>query len=216
MKDRHFRFKSRIFITIGLLLISAALFLTLYNVIDERRAQKSVQEVMMALDYNEDISDIQMESDAEINRTVNEMEIPDYVLNPDMDMPEQILNGYAYIGVLEIPAYEMTLPVISSWSYSALKTAPCRYAGSAYTDNLVISAHNYRSHFGCLKHLMAGDEVRFTDLDGNVFQYKVAEKTTLQPDEVEAMVVSEWDLTLFTCTPGGQYRETVRCERLEN
>ena len=76
----------------------------------------------------------------------------------------------------------------------------------------MIAAHNYSSHFGRLKNLSQGDEVTFTDVDGNVFSYVVAALETLSPYAVEEMTSGGWDLTLFTCTIGGKSRVTVRCE----
>lgn len=105
------------------------------------------------------------------------------------------------------------LPVISSWDYPGLRVAPCRYTGSAYTDDLVIAAHNYASHFGRLRELSQGDSIRFTDTDGNVFDYVVSELEILEPYAVSQMTEGDWDLTLFTCTPGGQHRVTLRCNR---
>lgn len=142
-------------------------------------------------------------------------QIPDYQLNPEMEMPEitlEDLDGAACIGVLEIPAIDLKLPVLSEWSYPLLKKAPCRYSGSAYLDNLVIAAHNYRTHFGKLKELEMGDEVIFTDAAGNRFEYKVAAVEALTPQSVEDMTSGEWALSLFTCTLDGKNRVTVRCE----
>lgn len=144
--------------------------------------------------------------------TRKEIEIPDYVLNPDMEMPVSRYNGQDYIGILEIPAIDLKISVISEWTYPRLRLAPCRYSGSAYTNDLVISAHNYASHFGRLKELYEGAAVIFTDVDGNVFNYRVGLQETLKPRDVEYMKESDWDLTLFTCTPGGSYRATLRCE----
>lgn len=83
-------------------------------------------------------------------------------------------GGAACIGTLEIPSLDLTLPVMSEWSYPLLKLAPCRYAGSAYQGNLVIAAHNYKTHFRKIRTLSEGSEVRFTDAAGNVFVYHVA------------------------------------------
>ena len=143
--------------------------------------------------------------------TLEEAYFPDYILNPEMDMPEKEVDGQKYIGVLRIPALSLELPVISEWSYSGLKESPCRYIGSAYLNNMVIVAHNYFSHFGHLKNLSPGDEITFTDVDGNMFRYEVIELETLSPFAIEEMTGGNWDLTLFTCTVGGQYRVTVRC-----
>lgn len=130
-------------------------------------------------------------------------------------MPEitlEDLDGAACIGVLEIPKIDLKLPVLSEWSYPLLKKAPCRYSGSAYLDNLVIAAHNYRTHFGKLKELETGDEVIFTDAAGNRFEYKVAVVEALTPQSVEDMTSGEWALSLFTCTLDGKNRVTVRCD----
>ena len=141
--------------------------------------------------------------------------VPDYVLNPEMAMPEETIDGRNYIGVLDIPALELSLPIISEWSYDALQIAPCRYSGSAYLDNLVIAGHNYRSHFVSLPQLQPGDTVTFTDMDGNVFSYEVSSLETLSPYAVSDMTSGDWALTLFTCTVGGQSRLAIRCDHAE-
>jgi sortase A len=137
------------------------------------------------------------------------------VSHPDMEMPTIDIDGNAYIGWLDIPALSLSLPVMSQWSYPNLKISPCRYTGSAYQNNLVIAAHNYQSHFGTIKNLTQGDEVRFTDVDGNVFYYQVSEIEQLSPIAVKAMEESDYPLTLFTCTIGGKYRVAVRCSLAE-
>lgn len=101
------------------------------------------------------------------------------------------------------------------WSYANLKSAPCRYRGSTYLDTLILCGHNYRSHFGKLKKLREGDEVSFTDMDGNVFLYEVALAETMMPTAIEEMESGDWALTMFTCTIGGASRVTVRCDRME-
>ena len=131
-----------------------------------------------------------------------------------MEMPVKNIDGYDYIGILTLPSLELELPVMSEWDYTRLRINPCRYSGSVYLRNMVICAHNYNSHFGRLPDLSIGDELALTDMDGNVFRYRVAEMTTLQPMAVTEMTDSGWDLTLFTCTVGGRTRVTVRCEQI--
>ena len=201
-------------ITMGLLLIAAALFLVGYNLYDDARAARSVEQIIGQMDEPQ-LAETEERGDAAPEGEGRLAEIPDYILNPEMDMPEEIIDGHGYIGVLEIPAYGLTLPVMSEWSYPNLKIAPCRYQGSPYTDDLILAAHNYTRHFGNLKCLEAGDRITFTDVDGNVFSYEVALVETLMPTAIDAMESGDWDLTLFTCTIGGAYRVTVRCERLE-
>ena len=206
-------------ICLGLLLIAAALFLAAYNIYDERRAEQAAHETVEQLE-----ACLPAESPAETlpegMETLppagpGEVEIPDYVLDPNHEMPVRNIGGEDYIGVLEVPSLGLMLPVMSEWSYPRLKIAPCRYTGSAYQGNLIIAAHNYRSHFGNLKELCEGDVVCFTDMDGNVFSYEVVLLEILQPTDVDEMESGDWDLTLFTCTVGGKSRVTVRCERTD-
>lgn len=208
-------------ITIGLLLIAAALFLVSYNVYGELRAEQAAKQAATQLDAYlpaeaapEAPTDPVEDQDPLVRdeRTV----IPDYVLSPNMEMPVETINGIDFIGVLRIPALELELPIISEWNYPNLKSAPCRYSGSAYLNNLILCGHNYASHFGSLKTLSEGDIATFTDIDGNVFIYKMVERETLNPTDIEGMESGNWDLTLFTCTVGGQSRVTIRFELEED
>lgn len=212
--------KVSIFIVFGLLLIAAALFLTAYNLQTDQRAglasqealQQLLQQAALEASRNEGIGDGLSETAEVPEFTSEEQEIPDYLLDPTMDMPVENVDGIDYIGVLSIPALELELPICSQWNYKSLKTAPCRYSGSAYMGDMVICAHNFRRHFGGLKNLHTGDEVIFTDVDGNEFRYQVAALDLLAPTDIEGMTSGDWALTLFTCTPGGQSRVTLRCD----
>ena len=140
-----------------------------------------------------------------------EQEQPDFVQNPKKEMPTAKVKGNDYIGVVDIPSLNLSLPVMSSWSYPKLRKAPCRFEGSVYTGDLIVAGHNYNRHFGRLKNLVRGTEVRFTDVDGNVFIYQVLGTEELGGYDLHRMRAGEWDLTLFTCTYGGGSRITVRC-----
>lgn len=208
--------QGKIFTGFGLLLLAAALFLTVYNLRSDAAAGETsaaALETLTARIPEEPGPNLPALPSGE---SLEEAYIPDYVLNPEMEMPSEEIDGQLYIGVLRIPSLSLELPVIGEWSYPRLNIAPCRYTGSVYLDNMVIAAHNYFTHFGYLKNLSPGDEITFTDLDGNVFRYRVAELEILEPYAVEEMTGSGWDLSLFTCTVGGQYRVTVRCERVRD
>lgn len=206
--------KSKIFIYIGLLLIVAASLLAVYNIYASFRAGKISQQAVEWL--KEESSDDGFLNPEDEMYSSGEKSFPDYILNPDMEMPVENRDGIDYIGVLSIPTLELELPVISEWSDTNLKNAPCRYSGSAYKDNLVIAGHNYRSHFGTLKKLNVGDVAIFTDVEGNQFIYEMSVREVLSPTDVEEMTQEEWALTLFTCTVGGKNRITIRFERLNH
>ena len=175
---------------LGAVLVLAALSLFLWNQWEDRRAGNAAQEVLSELTEQTD------EDGADPYST---------------EMTQVEIDGYWYIGYVSIPSQGIDLPVMSSWSNPKLRIAPCRYSGSTKTADLVIAAHNYSRHFGPIKNLSPGDAVYFTDMDGVVTSYEVAEVDTLSPTAVEEMTDSGYALTLFTCTYGGQSRVTVRC-----
>ena len=131
----------------------------------------------------------------------------------DPEMPVAMLEGYGYVGYVEIPALGLKLPVMSDWDYTRLEIAPCRQFGSSRTDDLVIAAHNFESHFGRLKELSLGNTVTFTDMAGIVNTYRAEMIETLSPKDVEAVQNSGYDLVLYTCTRDGQARVAVFCNR---
>ena len=197
-----------LWITLGLLLIAAALFLASYNLYDGLRAGQSAAETVEELEGG---LVAKTEPEETEQQAPEEQELPGYLLSPYMEMPVKSVDGVDYIGVVRIPALGLELPVISQWSYDDLRIAPCRYSGSAYLGNLVICGHNYSAHFGKLKSLQQGDTVSFTDMDGNEFSYTVEELEVLRPTAVEEMKSGDWELTLFTCTLDGKSRVAVRC-----
>lgn len=193
-----------LFMVIGAALILGALALLLYNRQEADSAEQAAVDLIPQL--QEEIRQRQ----EELAETV-----PPELLDPHYyEMTEVEIDGYAYIGYLSIPALGLELPVMSQWDYQRLKTAPCRYTGSTKSDDLVLLAHNFVRHFGTLKNLNPGDEVYFTDMDDQISCYEVVTVEILPPTAVEEMTAGEYDLTLFTCTYGGQNRVTVRCDRI--
>lgn len=199
--------KGSVLIFTGLLLISAALFITAFNLREEAAARTAS---VRAADRLEALIPAHTPRPAAVPGAV----LPENVPETDMEMPVKTVDGVDYIGVIAVPSLSLELPVASEWSYERLKISPCRYSGSVYSGDMVLCAHNYSSHFGQIKTLKPGDAVVFTDVDGNVYNYEVAELETLQPAAVDEIKSGEWDLTLFTCTIGGQTRVTVRCDRV--
>lgn len=186
-----------ILIALGALCVAAALALLLHNDAEARAAAAASDAVLPVL--AEAVAE-RAEETPEAEETLAEEPVVE-------------LDGVRYIGYLSIPALALELPVRAEWSYPALQESPCRYAGTAAEGGLCIAAHNFRRHFGAIGALEAGDAVIFTDAAGETHTYAVAEVTTLRPTAVDEMRDSAWDLTLFTCTPGGASRIAVRCEK---
>ena len=181
-----------ILISLGAVLILAALLLFLYNRSEDRRAGQEAESLL------EDVrSSMAANADPE----------------PQEEPAEEII--YDYAGVIVIPDLSLELPVIDQWSYARLKVAPCRQSGAAADGDLVIAAHNYKSHFGYLDRLEPGASVIFTDMEGTVYRYAVEEIRQLAPEDAEdvsSVFSSEYPLVLYTCTPGGKARVAVFCQ----
>ena len=73
---------------------------------------------------------------------------------------------------------------------------------------------NYNGHFKRISELEIGDDVFFTDMDGNEICYQVVGKDVLESTAVEEMTAGDFDLTLFSCTYGGAARITIYCDRV--
>ena len=232
--------RGRVLICLGSLLIAAAIVLTGYNLYDGYQAGKASEEALRQIagvvtsqpqvkdeeekQTNEmpDRSEAaQMESGEDVKNqketseenSVQEIVIPDYVLDSDKKLPVKIIDGVEYIGTLTIPALERELPVITAWTKWNLRKAPCRYSGSPYRGDMIIAGHNYPAHFQDLKDLREGDLAIFTDMDGNIFYYEMMYMEILRPAQVDDLKSGDWDLTLFTCTSDWRNRVVVRfCE----
>ena len=212
MEMKRNRKKGRFMMILGLLLTAAALLLAGYNLWDDYRAGQIANTAlqMVSQEIPEGVENI--EKQLEKVSSLGEVEVPDFVLNPEMSMPERDIDGQTYIGVVEIPKLELVLPIISEWDDEKLRISPCRYTGSVYMNDMILAGHSYVNHFRYIRKLVNGDSVIFTDMDGNRFVYEVIGAEVIAGTDVEGMLAGEWDLTLFTCTPGGQSRNTVRCQ----
>ena len=208
--------KNKIFIVGGLLLITAALLLTMSNVMESQRAGKTASDMLIQIERIEaSRADGAVQTGENSGKETGvQSETTEIQEDSDAGMPVLSVDGLDCIGTLKIPDLELTLPILNDWSYELLKSAPCRYSGSIQDNNLVIAGHNYRTHFQKIKWMKAGQQVTFTDLNGNEYWYEVISVDEIDGDDVDGMLAGDWDLTLFTCTTSRVARAAVRCRRI--
>ena len=132
------------------------------------------------------------------------------------------------IGVLEIPAMELTMPVYLGASDDNLAAGAAVLGNTSApiggtNTNCVIAGHrgwkgaDYFLHIDCLQ---VGDAVKLTNL-WETLTYTVVDIQIIQPHEVEKIKIQQGRdlLTLLTCHPyasGGKQRYVVYCERLSD
>lgn len=129
------------------------------------------------------------------------------------------------IGVLEIPAMELTMPVYLGASDDHLAVGAAALGntsapiGGANT-NCVIAGHRGwkgTDYFRHIDRLDVGDTVKLTNL-WETLTYTVMDIQIIQPHEVDMIKIQQGCdlLTLLTCHPyasGGKQRYVVYCER---
>ena len=135
--------------------------------------------------------------------------------------------GDEIIGVLEITAMELTMPVYLGASDVHLAAGAAVLGNTSApigddNSNCVIAGHRgWRGadYFRYIDRLQVGDTVTLTNL-WETLTYIVADIQIMQPHEVEKIKIQPNRdlLTLITCHPyasGGRQRYVVYCERTE-
>ena len=132
------------------------------------------------------------------------------------------------IGVLEIPAMELTMPVYLGASDDHLAAGAAVLGNTSApiggdNTNCVIAGHRgWRGadYFRHIDRLQVGDTVKLTNL-WETLTYTVADIRIMQPHEVDKIKIQQGRdlLTLLTCHPyasGGKQRYVAVCERLQD
>ena len=130
------------------------------------------------------------------------------------------------IGVLEIPAMELTMPVYLGASDNHLAAGAAVLGNTSAPiggddTNCVIAGHRGwkgADYFRHIDRLQVGDTVTLTNL-WKTLTYTVADIQIIQPHEVDKIKIQQGRdlLTLVTCHPyasGGRQRYVVYCERV--
>ena len=177
------------FLVVGCILLLIACGWYIYNIIEDKNAGRYAADILTRL-----------------NKAQKE--------NADTSDSSVTVDGDTFCGKIIIEKLSVELPVYDEWDYKRLKSAPCRYTGSVSTNDIIIAAHNYKSHFGRLNKLAVGDGVEFIDACGKSHLYEVCEVIELDGTAVSDMQSGGWHFTLFTCTKSGKQRVTVRCKRI--
>ncbi|MBI3485609.1 sortase [Candidatus Daviesbacteria bacterium] len=129
--------------------------------------------------------------------------IPDN-LNIDIHPPTQIT----------IPSLDIKLPIAqaqisgNSWTLYNDKVSWLTTSKLPGFGNVILYAHNRRHLFGPLKNIEVGEQI-IVEQEGKNYTYLVSEKRKVLPDNVEAILSSRDQLTLYTCDGSFDQRRLV-------
>ena len=204
----------RLCLMLGSALVLAAVCLYVYDRLEDARAGAQAASAVSQLRQSQSIaavSETEQPADSAESLPTEDAESESESASASETPASSVEREY--LGVLTIPVLGLELPVQTEWSKANLKVSPCRQCGSTAGGDLVIAAHNYKSHFGRLSSLSEGDEVRFTSQDGAEAVYTVERTAQVSPEEPEALREGGCPLVLYTCTSGGKARVVVYCQR---
>ena len=183
--------------------------------LEERKPEQSYPELLTALqDYNQRIY-------AEKQSDLTSL---DACEEPAVDLAAYGIED-EILGVLEIPAMELTMPVYLGASDAHLAAGAAVLGntsapiGGDNTNSVFAGHRGWRGadYFRHIDRLQAGDTVQVTNL-WETLTYTVADIQIIQPQEVDKIKIQQGRdlLTLLTCHPyasGGKQRYVVYCER---
>ena len=128
----------------------------------------------------------------------------------DNTMARLSLDGRDFVGILEMPGYDLALPVGADWGESG--KYPCCFFGSVYDRTLQIGATTQKGQFDFYREISVGDSVYFTDLEGNRFGYTVTQIDYESRFSQATSPREERDLTLFLKNVFGFEYIVISCD----
>lgn len=127
-------------------------------------------------------------------------------------MPVLEIEDADYVAVLEVPLFDVVLPVADLWDSNKLYLSPSRFHGSAYDNSLVIGGDDAPLQFGFCDKIEHGTRITVTDMTGARFAYTVSGIDRAKHADSQWLMDSEHDLTLFCHDVYSMEYIAVRCD----
>jgi len=188
------RSKSKWVLLLGIMLILSGLGLMLVTRNAARNAQKEIAEMMVQLE------------EMLPPRSAGAKE--QYA---SMQMPVLELDGREIVGIIEMPEWNVSLPIGGTWNTKNLHSFPQRFSGTVYDDSLIVGGMDLEGQFECLKKMDIGNTVIVTDMTGAQFSYSVTYIERKKTAEAEVLEGAKDGLTLFIRDVNSMDYIIVRC-----
>lgn len=112
-------------------------------------------------------------------------------------MPVLQIDGKDFSGLVEIPAFGVTLPIYSTWDSAKVTSYPCRFGGTVYDGSLIVGGADQQGQFDFLDRIQLGAIIKVTDMTGAEYVYTVTRVDRSKSAESEILMDEGSDLTLF-------------------
>ncbi len=141
--------------------------------------------------------------------------------NIDTSYNKKTADGFKYrsLATITIPKINLNYPILEGETMSTeetdalLKISPCKFWGGNINEvgNYCVIGHNYRNQlfFSKVPTLVVGDTFTITEVNGREVTYKIYDKYTVEPQNVNCtsqLTGGKKEVTLITCTNDSQYR----------
>ena len=130
----------------------------------------------------------------------------------DPRMPALEIDGTDYVGLLEIPAFGVGLPIEDGWKGGTRTSAVRRFWGSAYDRALVVGGPDHPGQFDFCDDINIGTPVTVTDMTGVQFSYIVSWVDRAKRADARWLTESGHALTLFCWDVYALEYVAVRCD----
>ena len=112
----------------------------------------------------------------------------------DNAMAVLCLDGRDFVGILEMPRFDSSLPVGAEWGNAS--RFPCRFSGSVYDGSIRIGATSQPGQYDFFREISVGDSLYFTDMTGNRYSYVVEDIRYISHTDAKNPDSRESDLML--------------------
>lgn len=155
---------------------------------------------------------------ASINEKINNKENDELIKEID----EQI-NGHKVVGIIKVPKLDLEYPILETTTVETLNLSITKFWGNEINEigNVTLAGHNNLSGvmFGKIKKLEKGDIIELTDIQNVTLKYEVFKTYIIDPNDISCILPEEEgkrEVTLITCTIGGENRFIVKAREIKN
>ncbi|MBQ2881351.1 MAG: sortase [Clostridia bacterium] len=128
------------------------------------------------------------------------------------NMPTLEINGIDYVAMIEIPSFDIILPITDKWDANNLPDSPSRFEGSVYNHTMVIGGADNSHQFGFCDKIETDSVITVTDMTGAQFTYAVTLVQRADDAEYTWLTDTNYDLTLFCRDTYTMEYIAVRCD----